>query len=284
MDKPTYVFLNGGYVPRSEASLDIEDRGTMFADGVYEVVRYFNGKAVAIAEHLGRLKHSLDEIRLVLEPNVRFDQISDELVKRNEHSNCLAYWQVTRGSALRNHDIPAVIKPTTLAITYPTEPLRDDAPVLTLRAVLMEDLRWARCSIKSLMLLPNVLAKHEAQLAGADEAIMHKEGLVSEATAASVMMVRGGELYTPPADDRILPSITRSILLKLARALPVRVHETAVSVEELKKADEIFTCSTSKPVSAVVSLDQKPVKDGRAGPVTMQLHRAMIGYIKRCCF
>ncbi len=279
------VYLNGRFIPRGDARLDIEDRGSLFADGVYEVVRYFNGQPLGMAEHLKRLKHSLFAVRLNPPPDAAgLDRISDELVRRNATPNATVYWQITRGSAPRDAAFPAGNPPTVLAISYPANRLEDEALPVVLTAVTLPDLRWHRCDIKSLMLLGNVLAKNQALESGADEAILCRGQVVTEGTATSVSIVHGGQLWTHPADQDILDGITRRIVLKLARQLGIKTIEQTFTIDQLKNAHEVMVCGTTKLVAAVGRIDDQAIGDGGIGPVTASLHEAMLGYIhQQCC-
>lgn len=279
-----YVYLNGQFLPRSQAKLDIEDRGALFADGVYEVVRYFSGRPLAMADHVGRLRESLAAIRLEPHPDAeKLDHVSDELVRRNGYQDATVYWQVSRGSAPRNAAFPKGGRPTVLAISYPAPPLDPQSQPTQIDTILAEDVRWHCCSIKSLMLLGNVLAKNQALDAGADEAILHRGGRVTEGTATSVCIVRDEQLWTHPADRWILDGITRRILLRLARHSGVPVVEKPFEIEALWSASEVMVCGTTKLVASVQRVDQRPIGAGRVGPITKLLYEAMVKYILQAC-
>lgn len=282
-ESPCEVYLNGRFLPRSEASLDIEDRGAMFADGVYEVISYHNGKAFALDAHAQRLRRSLDALAIAHPPDLdRFNELSDELVRRTGLLDADVYWQVTRGQARRSHAFPAETSPTRLAIVYPSKPLTTGGPVPVVRALLVEDQRWARCDIKSLMLLPNVLAKQQAIEAGAGEAIMHRDGRVTEGTSTSVFIVRDGALWTHPPDHHILGGITRSTLLTLAAGASMPAVEKHYTVQEMLAAEEVFLCGTTTMVAAVTEVSGTTISDGRPGPITTQLHGMLVKHIARC--
>ena len=278
------VYLNGQFLPRSQASLDIEERGVFFADGVYEVVRYFNGQALGMDDHLERLERSLEAIRLEPPPQTRqLDEISDELIRRNATPDATVYWQITRGSAPRDAAFPVDVKPTLLAMAYPAQPLDTQPRPAVLSAILTPDLRWHRCDIKSLMLLANVLAKNAALDAGADEAILHRDDVVTEGTATSVCIVHRGELWTHPADHEILDGITRRIVLRLARELGIATIERPFTVDQLLTADEVLICGTTKLVAAVGRVGDHVIRDGVIGPVTQRLYTAIANLIRRQC-
>ena len=278
------VYLNEQFVPRSQAVLDIEDRGTLFGDGVYEVIRYYNGKPLAMQEHLSRLRISLAEINIAEPDQVKkLDAISEELVRRNRLKDAKVYWQITRGSALRNPVFPDRLAPTIFVITYPEEPIDMSSPPPGLKTILIEDVRWHYCSIKSLQLLPNILAKNRAIAAGVDEAILHRQGWVTESTTTSVFMSRRGSLWTHPADQWILGGITRGIILDLAKIAEIPVFEQVFTIDDLLSADEVFVCGTTTLVSGVIQVDQHLIGEGQVGPVTTRLRSDLIKYICEKC-
>lgn len=278
----SFVYLNDRFVPREQATLDVEDRGTMFADGVYEVLRYFNGKPFALEPHLDRLRNSLREIYL---DDARIDdlpQISDELIHRNDQPDAAVYWQITRGPAVRNRAIPQQVKPTLLVMCWPAPPL-EAMRVMTGRTVIVApDRRWHRCHIKSLMLLDNVLSKHLAAQHGVDDVIYARDGIVTESTASNVFLVRDGALWTHPADEHILPGITRAVVIELARELGIAVKETRFGTDVLALADEVFVTGTTTNISPVSHVDGR-VLPAVPGPTTQRLHEALLDRIEETC-
>ena len=283
-EQPQIVYLNGQYLPKDQAHIDIEDRGMLFADGVYEVVGYFNGKSLAMAEHLERLNKSLDIINLTPPDDAaRFDEISDELIKRNNLKNADVYWQITRGPAPRSHVMPENPNPTILAITYPIEPFNHDRPIESGHAILVEDIRWHLCNAKTLMLLPNSLAKTAAKQAGAIEAILHRGDIVTEGTSTALLIVKDGELLTHPADNFILPSITRAEVIDLARRLGITVKEKTFTVDELLNADEVMIAGTTTYIAAITEVDDMSINGGGIGPVTQRLYDAFVEDLQKFC-
>lgn len=279
-----WVYLNGRIVPRAEARLDVEDRGTQFGDGVYEVLCYYGGKSFGMAGHLARIQRSLGGIELAVTDEVRrLDQISDDLVRRNNLLDAKVYWQITRGSAPRNHLIPDDIKPSVLVMASAIPPLAIHAPPRPLKAILFEDHRWLQCWIKSLMLLPNALAKTRAVRAGADEAILHRGDIVTEGSSTNVFAVRGGEIFTHPADERILGGITRDTVLTLARQMGLICHEQHYRVTELLACEEVFITGTSTHVAAIVRINGSNIGDGRPGPVSCRLYAGLMAHMAREC-
>lgn len=279
------VYLNGQWVEKSQAMVNVEDRGFMFADGVYEVVRYYNGRPVAMARHVERMAHSLQAIRIRLPDNPpAFDEISDQLVRRNAMPDCYVYWQVTRGVAMRNHKFPLPpVAPTVLAIAYHAAAFDPAMPTPRLKAVTRSDDRWMRCEIKAVSLLANVLARQDAADAGCDEAILIRDDVVTEATARSVLIVEGDTITTHPLDGRILDSITRQIVLDEARAAGYRVVEAYYPPSRLRTAHEVIAVGTTTEVAAVIELDAEPVADGQPGRVANDLFRRYRRYVAHEC-
>lgn len=276
------VYLNGEFLTRDDARLSVDERGVYFADGVYEVVRYFHGRPFTLTEHLDRLKRSLDGIDLAYDPAGIAD-ISNELVARNQLAEARVYWQVTRGVAPRNHVIGAGLEPTLFLSAEPANPTAPDAPVQTLSAITTIDDRWHNCWIKSLMLLPNTLAKTRAAKAGAGEAVFVRDGRVTEGSSTNVFAVFDGELYTHPADRFILEGITRNVVIQLASELGIPVHEQAFSAADLPAADELLVTGTGTLVASVTAADGKAITDGRPGPITQQLWQAFRARVHADC-
>lgn len=277
------VFLNGRWLPRHEAALDIEDRGTLFADGVYEVIRAFGSRLYLPDEHLTRLQKSMTGLRF---PECRIDHLPDislELCQRNNWTDAAIYWQITRGPARRDRRFPDSPKLTTLVMARADQPLDPAAPVSTLKAVLQPDCRWARCWIKSLMLLDNVLAAQAAADQGADEAIYDRDGRITEGTATNVFAVRHQTLFTPPPDSFILRGITRDRVLELAAHAQIPAVEQRLTPHDLLQADEVFLTGTTLRIAAVTQIDHHAIGNSTAGPVTAQLADLLNRDIARQC-
>lgn len=281
-------FLNGRILPVTDAHLSVEDRGTMFADGVYEVVRYYGGRSFHMQSHIDRLRAGCEAIDI--EPGDVPGQLakaSDELVARHGNPNAKVYWQVTRGAEPRKHVYSSDLTPTVLAIASDSPSCEAPGGVASIAATLTADVRWMRCSIKTTMLLPNVLAVTRAKHAGYDEAIMHRDNIVTEATAASVLIVRqtgtGPQLHTHPANDLILGSITRRVVLKLAADLGLPVVEEPFDIDTLRSAREVMLAGTTRHVTAVTRVDETTIGDGTVGSVTRSLHEVLIGHVREHC-
>lgn len=269
------AYVNGAYIPQSAAAIAVEDRGFQLADGVYEVVHLHRGRFVDWELHFARLVRSLGEIRIRM-PMARrpLECVLHEVARRNRVREGLLYMQVTRGVAPREHAFPDPPPAPTLVVTvrriaaYPT-----DVGAWTLRAITHPDLRWARCDIKSVGLLPNALARQAAREAGAGEAILvDPDGMVTEGAATSLWIVdAAGTLRCPPLGHAILPGCTRAALEAEMQAAGVGFEARAFSLEELRAAREAFITSASSFVKPVVELDGQPVGDGRPGPVARHL-------------
>lgn len=272
------MYLNGRYLDGAQASVSIGDRGFLFGDGVYEVTRSVLGELFEVERHLRRFTRSLAAVAIPFGADEvgRLPEISRTLLhEQGLDGDATVYWQVTRGAAPRTHAFPpSGASPTVLVSASPLvvpHALRTRGAT----AITVPDIRWARCDIKSLNLLPNVLAKQRAVEAGADEPILVRDGVVTEGGATSVFAVLDGILRTYPLSNYILPGVTREVVLELARALGLAVLEEPVLVEELKRASEVFYTSTTNDVMPVVRVDGRVVGVGRPGPIASQLQVAL---------
>lgn len=269
-------YLNGELLPLAEARISPLDRGFLFADGVYEVVPVHRGRPFRLREHLQRLDDSLAAIRLANPHDTQgWSAIVESVAGAAGGREMLVYLQVTRGAELgRNHLLPKSATPTVFAFAsaYPVPPA--ETLERGLRAVTLEDIRWARCDIKSVALLGNVLLRDEAAARGADEALLVRGGLLTEGSSSTVFLCVGGTLVTPPNDHRILPGTTRDAVLDLAQGwLPVETCEVEARV--LKNADEVWIASAGRGVLPVTSIDDRPVGKGRPGPLWTEMHHRL---------
>jgi D-alanine transaminase len=270
------VYLNGRYLPKEEALVSPDDRGFLFADGVYEVVRCYNGHVFRAEDHLERLARSLRELRIYWPDLSSYPSICERLLLENELNACDAtvYLHVTRGVAPRSHAFPEDPIPSTVygfASLLETDQEKWDKGV---KAILHPDLRWARCDIKSLALLPNTLATQEAKANGAEEALLVRDGAITEGSRTSFCAVFDGELFTYPDSNYILPGITRKVVLELCAELDIPVRKFPVLAGRLKEADELMILGTSTEVMPIVQVDDWKVGDGKPGPVTVKLQEA----------
>jgi D-alanine transaminase len=267
------VYLNGQYVPKSDAHISVEDRGFLFGDGIYEVVRAYAGRFFALDAHLSRLGRGLEQIEIRGVRATDFAEVCLRLLDLNDlaTADAIVYMQVTRGAAPRRHWFPDPdTAPTTFAIASPFVPKGD--PVRGASVITVPDVRWARCDIKSLNILPNCLANQRARSAGALEAIFVRDGVALEASASSFFGVFGGEVRTAPKTNYILPSITRDVALELCRTADIPVRETPIFASELASADELFLAGTTVEIMPIVHVDQQAVGDGKPGPITRKLN------------
>ena len=273
-----WIYLNGTFLPYDEACLSVEDRGFLFADGIYEVIAFQRGWAFRMADHLERLERSAAAIRLPLpRPLEDLEAAASALIARNglEADEAIVYLQVTRGPARREHAFPPRPEPTVLMLARRVQPLDRAKREQGVAVITVPDTRWHWCHVKAIGLLPNVLAKQQALEAGAHEAVFVRDGRVTEASAANLFAVFNGVLWTHPADQWILPGITRKVVLELAARLEVPVREEAFSVEHLAEATELFLTGTTIRVLPVVTVDGRPVGSGRPGPITRRLEEAL---------
>jgi D-alanine transaminase len=268
---PELIWLNGEIIAMSQARISPEDRGFQFADGVYEVIRLYGGKPFTLEEHLQRLEKSAAGIELAV-PKPRAELKSEILrfIKQTAAGEGMIYLQLTRGQAPRNHLFPPSLGGTLLFYAKPLEafPPVEQTPAAKLMTV--ADERWKRCWIKSIALLPNVLAKNSAVRAGADEAVFVDEGAVTECAASNFFAVISGKLLTHPVGPKVLPGITRAVLLDCAKELGIAVEERVMKLEEAQRADEIFITSTTREISPVSHWDGRAVAKSRT--VTARLH------------
>jgi D-alanine transaminase len=274
------VYVNGAFVPRTEARVSVEDRGFVFGDGVYEVLRIINGRPFAARFHNERLRRSLDGIRISLagkDSPESLSEIGRHLLEQNGllQGEATLYMQVTRGATTRAHNFPPPEVPPTVYISVARFTPYSDFARNGAAAITHPDLRWGRCDLKTLNLLPNVLASQAAKERGTFEAMLIRDGVVTEGTKTNFFGVLDGTLRTHPCDDHILPGITRSILSELARELNVDLDETPIRAAEIPLLSELFLSGTTTDVMPVVSLDDKPVGNGKPGEITRKLQRVL---------
>jgi D-alanine transaminase len=282
-----YAYVNGRYVPHATAQVHIEDRGYQFADGVYEVILIHEGRLVDEQRHLDRLDYSLEALRIPW-PMVRpaLQIVLRELIDRNRVTAGTAYFQVTRGVAPRDHKFPTAAVPSFVATTRRAKPMPPGVLTAGVSVVTRPDIRWRRCDIKSIALLPNVLGKQAAAEAGAFETwLVDDNGNITEGTSTNAWIVtRDGRLVTRDLSSTILAGITRRALLDLARAKGVSFEERAFSVAEAAAAAEAFLTSTTSLVLPVTRIDGRPVGDGKPGPITLDLRDLYLRHVAEASF
>ncbi len=262
------VFLNGEFVNYSEAKIPVEDRSIQFGDSVYEVVRYYGGRPFRMEPHMRRMQRSAEGIEMPLPPVEGLISAANELVRRQQLSDCTVYIQVTRGVADRFHGLPDIPRQSVIAIARPAEVVR---PKPAITCITVSDDRWAKPYMKTAMLLPNATAREHASRRGADDAILVRDGFLTEATASNVFIIVGTRLVTPPLSNYILPGITREAILEMAEGAGIDCEERPVPVNELFRADGIFLTGTNSEVPAVVQLDNHQIGDGRPPEVFEQV-------------
>lgn len=275
------AFVNGSFVSEAEATVSIFDRGFLFADGVYEVIAVVDGRFVDDGPHLDRLDRSLHEIQLESPmPRAGLHDMLLELVTRNAIHEGLVYMQVTRGAAERDFAFPAVTTPSIVAWARPMALVEHPRAVTGAAAITVPDQRWARRDIKSIALLPQVLAKQAARAADAFEALMVEDGHLSEGGSSTLFMVKDGVLVTHALGTAVLPGITRERTIALAAAHGIALHERSIATDELSTADELFITAATAFLMPIVRVNGTPVGDGAPGPVTMQLRADYVSSVR----
>ncbi|NOU67484.1 D-amino-acid transaminase [Paenibacillus sp. LMG 31461] len=264
-------FYKNEFVHKQDIQISPDDRGYYFGDGIYEVFRVYNGQIYEGAAHMQRLERTASEVRLSL-PHTS-DEILTILNKLIGHNNLIegtVYLQITRGEAPRAHPFPTQAVPIVLA--YCSEVKRPLATIQNgINAVTQPDIRWLRCDLKTLNLLPNVLAKQAALDHGVQEVVLHREGTVTECSASNLMMVKDQVLYTHPANHLILHGITRAVVLRIAHALQIPVKEESFTTEQLLQADEAFITGTTVEITPILQIDGQSIGSGVPGPTTQKL-------------
>lgn len=258
-------YLNGDYLPLDEARVSVLDRGFIFGDGVYEVIPVFGGRVLRLAQHLARLARSLEAVAIASPlSELEWSVVIERLLAAQSGADFTVYVQVTRGVAPRLHQPPAGLAPTVFVMVTPLTPV---SPDVTVKAITHEDFRWQRCDIKTTSLLANVLLRQAAAAAGAAEAILIRDGMVSEGAASNVFVVSDSQLCTPPLSALLLPGVTRDLLIEVLASTADAVRERPITRDELARADEIFLTSSGRELAPVSHLDGKPVGTGAPGPV-----------------
>jgi D-alanine transaminase len=274
----TIVYLNGEYVAKQDAVISVDDRGFLFGDGIYEGVRAIRGKLFAWDAHAARMVDGLAGLRIEFsaERVAELAGVCDRLLSANDLTGgeAFVYLEVTRGTAPRAHGFPPAGTPPTVFVSATKFAPQRDLHQNGAKAITFADMRWTRCDWKTVNLLGSVLARQAAAEAGAYEAILLRDGLVTEGAACTVFVVVDGVVRTHPLTHRILAGVTRGVVMECARELCIPVRETAVTEAELVRAQEIFLCGSRTDVMPVVTLDEAPVATGTPGPITAMLRDA----------
>jgi D-alanine transaminase len=278
---PPLVYLNGDFLPPDQAKVSVFDRGFVFADGVYEVIPAYGGRPFRLPQHLARLDNSLAGIRLSNPLAARdWQAVFTRLVEAGGGGDQSVYLQVTRGPAERDHAFPKQVTPTVFAYSQPLKYPEPAQLAAGVAAITVPDIRWQRCDIKAIALLPNVLMRQQAIEQGAAEAILIRDGLMTEGSASNIFLVLKGILVTPPKGPFILPGVTRDLTLELARAHGLACEERAVTEAELRGAEELMLSSSTKELLPITRLDGKPMGSGKPGPLHARLHALYQDYIR----
>ena len=270
------AYFNGRFIPQKDVKISPDDRGFLFADGAYEVIRSYGGRLFKVEEHLERLERSLSELLITLPSPTNLRAVAEQLIHRNnlENGDATLYIQVTRGVAPRRHEFPDKGIPATVYVTTsPLQPFLDESENGVI-IILVPDIRWERCDIKSVALLPNVLASQKAKDKGAFEAIFVRDGTITEGSRTNFCALFDEQLVTHPANHRILAGITRQVVLDLCYELDIPFRELPILEKELREAGELMILGTTSEILPVVQVDGWMVGDGKPGPITTKLQRA----------
>ena len=268
------AYINGSFLPKEDIRISPDDRGFLFGDGIYEVMKWYGKFFFDPESHLVRLKRSLREVHIDWPGADSFTSLAGELIKANnlDDKQALIYLQVTRGEAPRNHAFPDPAVPPTI-YAFAREIVQPDAgPGPGVGVLLRKDIRWSRCDIKSVSLLANTLCFQEAHERGLKECIFVRDGVITEGSRSNIFLVAGGTLYTHPESGYILSGVTRKNIIRMAKESGIPVKEVPFEEKDLAKTDEAFITNTSAEVSPVVAFDTLQVGNGRPGPVTLQIY------------
>ena len=273
---PNIAYVNGKFMPLSSATVSVEDRGFQFGDGVYELIRTYNGTVFHLQEHIRRLYESLKKIEIsIQETPVQLERIVQSGVKKSGYAETKIYIQVTRGAAPRNHPFPKEARPTLVMTFRALDLLSPKVFNKGVSIISVEDIRWGWCNVKSLNLLPNLLAREHALRAGAYEAIFVRDKFVWEGAGSNLFAVFGKKIITPPIGYYVLSGITREVVLELGRKMGLKMSEAKITLSALYRADEIFLTGTTVEILPVTHLNKKQIGTGSPGTMTSILHKAL---------
>ena len=270
------VYFNGRFAPKDDVRVSPDDRGFLFGDGAYEVIRSHGGRLFRGEEHFERMLRSLKALRIKGPSVERLSDIATDLIQRNDlgTADAVLYIQITRGVAPRRHAFPDTqTAPTVYVSITPFQPSRQRWE-RGIKIILVPDRRWTRCDIKAVTLLPNVMASQQAKEAGAAEAVFVRDGVITEGSHTNFCAVFEGQLVTHPRTHHILAGVTRGVVLELGGKLGIPYQESVIHQERLKEASELMIIGTTTEVMPVVQVDDQQVGDGKPGPVTRRLQRA----------
>ena len=278
------VYLNGEFLPPDQAQVSVFDRGFVFGDGVYEVIPVFGGRLFRLPQHVQRLENSLAAIRLRNPHRIEeWTKIFLRLIADNGGGDLSIYLQITRGVAPRDHAFPPNIAPTVFAFAQPLKYAPPEQLAAGVAAIITADIRWSRCDIKAIALLANALLRQQASDQGAAEAILVRDGMVTEGAASNIFIVSRGRLITPPKGPYILPGVTRDLVVEIARAQGIPCDEQTISLAALKSADEVWLTSSTKEILPITRIDNQPVGNGKPGPLHARLFSLYKAYKQDFC-
>jgi D-alanine transaminase len=273
------IYLNGDFLPIEEARVPVLDRGFIFGDGVYEVIPVYSHKPFRLAEHLLRLQHSLDGIRLQNpHSDKEWSALLEQIIACNDGDDQYLYLHITRGVARRDHAFPKGVIPTVFIMSNPLLAPPRELLATGVAAITANDNRWLRCDIKAISLLPNVLLRQMAVDAGAMETVLLRDGFMTEGAASNIFLAKDGILLAPPKNHLMLPGITYDVVLELAAAEKIPCEVRAVSEYELRTAQELLLTSSTREIMPITRLDGKPVGEGKPGAMFARLYRLYQSY------
>jgi len=278
------VYLNDSFVSLNEAKVSVLDRGFIFGDAIYEVIPVFCGKLFRFEEHLKRLNSSLNSVKIINPyTSDKWLKILQDLIVKNNSGTLSIYLQITRGVAPRNHIFPDNISPTVFIMANPLPSLDKSILDNGVSVVTIDDIRWQYCQIKTTALIANILLRQQASEKNATEALLIKDGFVTEGSASNVFIIKDNIIYTPPKTNNVLPGITRDLVVELATELKLDIREEAVPQALLDSADEIWLTSSMKDILPVTRINNTNVGTGKPGPMWNKLHQAFNDYKKKLC-
>ena len=281
------IYLNGDYLPLNEAKVSVLDRGFIFGDGVYEVIPVYAGKPLRFEHHMQRLQNSLNAIRIenplaINEWSEIFNKlISDTDSNYSTMQDQSIYLHITRGVAQRDHSFPQSTQATVFVMNNILHPVNPELLKTGVAAVTLDDIRWKYCDIKAIALLPNILLRQQAVDAGATEAILIRDGKMTEGAASNVFIVSDGIIKTPPKNKNLLPGITRDLVVEIAMENNMPIEEVTITEKEFLNAEEIWLTSSTKEILPVTTINQQSVNTGKPGPVWQDMHQKYQNYKER---
>ncbi len=273
------VYLNGDYLPINKAKISVLDRGFIFGDGVYEVIPAYGAKALRFEHHMQRLQNSLDAVRITNPlTNAQWQEVLDKLISETGPEDQYLYLHITRGVASRDHRFPDETKPTVFVMSSVLQPVEPALLEKGISAVTLDDIRWQHCNIKAIALLPNILLRQQAVDQDAMEAILIRDGDITEGAASNVFIVNDGVIKTPPKGKKLLPGITRDLVVELAKTHNMPVEEVAITEKEFLAADEVWLTSSTKEILPVTRINEQQVGNGKPGAVWRDVYEKYQDY------